>query len=82
MPEPIASFIGALQGWLFQAVVLPVLVRAGALQYTEDAFNGTEEFVLGALEIVVLLAKKGRQPRMARTRRRAYGGRRIRDRGS
>lgn len=37
---------------------------------------------VGLEEIVVLLAKKGRQPRMARTRRRAYGGRRIRDRGS
>lgn len=37
---------------------------------------------VGLEEIVVLLAKKGRQPRMARARRRAYSGRRIRDRGS
>jgi len=33
-------------------------------------------------EIVALVAKKGRQHRMARAQRRAYGGRRIRDRGS
>jgi sterol desaturase/sphingolipid hydroxylase (fatty acid hydroxylase superfamily) len=56
MPEPIASVVGALQGWLFQALVLPTLAWAGVLQYTEDAFNGTEEFVLGALEIALLMA--------------------------
>ena len=33
-------------------------------------------------ELMALVAKKGRQPRMARARCRAYGGRRIRDRGS
>lgn len=33
-------------------------------------------------EILELLAKKGRQHRMVRGRRRPYGGRRIRDRGS
>jgi len=56
VPEPLASLIGTLQGWLFQSVVLPLLAWAGALQYTEDAFNGTEEFVLGALEIGLLVA--------------------------
>ena len=56
MPEPVASVVGALQGWLFQAFVLPALAWSGALQYTEDAFNGTEEFVLGALEIALLMA--------------------------
>ncbi len=56
MPEPIASFVGALQAWLFQTLVLPALAWAGALRYTEDAFNGTEEFVLGALEIAMLVA--------------------------
>ena len=50
MPEPIASFIGALQAWLFESVVLPALAWAGALRYTEDAFNGTEEFVLVVLD--------------------------------
>jgi sterol desaturase/sphingolipid hydroxylase (fatty acid hydroxylase superfamily) len=56
VPEPLAGVVGALQGWLFQTVVLPLLAWSGALQYTEDAFNGTEEFVLGALEIGLLAA--------------------------
>jgi sterol desaturase/sphingolipid hydroxylase (fatty acid hydroxylase superfamily) len=56
VPEPIASFVGVLQAWLFESVVLPALAWAGALRYTEDAFNGTEEFVLGALEIALLVA--------------------------
>lgn len=37
---------------------------------------------VGFDEILEMLAKKGRQHRMARLRRRAYGGRRMRDRGS
>lgn len=37
---------------------------------------------VGFAEIVEMLAKKGRQHRMARPRRRAYGGPRMRDRGS
>ena len=56
MPEPVASFVGAIQGWLFEHAVLPLLAWAGALQYTEDAFNGTEDVVLGALEIALLVA--------------------------
>lgn len=56
MPEPVASFVGALQGWLFQTLVLPALAALGALRFTEDAFNGTEEFVLGVLEIALLVA--------------------------
>jgi sterol desaturase/sphingolipid hydroxylase (fatty acid hydroxylase superfamily) len=56
VPESLASLIGTVQGWLFQSVVLPLLAWAGALQYAEDAFNGTEEFVLGALEIGLLAA--------------------------
>ena len=37
---------------------------------------------VGLNEIVAMLAKKGRQHRMARRRRRAYGVRRMRDQGS
>jgi len=37
---------------------------------------------VGFEEIEQMLAKKGRQHRMARPRRRAYGGPRMRDRGS
>jgi hypothetical protein len=43
LPEPLAGWLGALQGWLFQALVLPVIQWAGLTMYTEDAFNGTED---------------------------------------
>jgi len=55
VPGPVATFVGEMQGWLFQTLVLPTLAALGALQYTEDAFNGTEEFVLGALEVAILI---------------------------
>jgi len=38
--------------------------------------------LVGLKEIVLLLAKKGRQRSIARSRRRPYGVRRVRDRGS
>lgn len=56
LPEPLAGWIGALQGWLFQALVLPVIQWAGLTMYTEDAFNGTEDMIYGALEIAILVA--------------------------
>ncbi len=56
LPEPLAGWIGALQGWLFQALVLPVIQWAGLTMYTEDAFNGTEDVLYGALEIAILVA--------------------------
>lgn len=56
VPDALASLVGTLQAWLFEHAVLPVLAWAGALQYTEDAFNGTEEFVLGVLELALMMA--------------------------
>jgi sterol desaturase/sphingolipid hydroxylase (fatty acid hydroxylase superfamily) len=56
MPDAIATFVGGLQGWLFEHAVLPLLAAIGALRYTDDAFNGTEELVLGVLEIAILMA--------------------------
>jgi sterol desaturase/sphingolipid hydroxylase (fatty acid hydroxylase superfamily) len=56
LPEPLAGWFGAVQGWLFQALVLPLLQVAGLTMYTEDAFNATEDFMLGVVEIAVLVA--------------------------
>ena len=78
MPEPIASLVGAVQGWLFQTLVLPVLASLGALRHTEDAFNGTEEFVLGALEIVILMAILLPLERFLPYERRSAGSRAVR----
>jgi sterol desaturase/sphingolipid hydroxylase (fatty acid hydroxylase superfamily) len=78
LPEPIASIVGSLQGWLFQAVVLPLLAALGALRYTEDAFNGTEEFVLGAIEIALLMAVLLPLERLRPYERRPAGSRAVR----
>ncbi len=56
LPEPLAGWLGALQGGLFQALVLPFVQWAGLASYTEDAFNATEDFLYGALEIALLAA--------------------------
>lgn len=42
--------------WLFEALVLPVLGRADLLAYAEDAFDFTEWFLIGAIEVVLLAA--------------------------
>ncbi len=56
LPEPLAGWFGALQGWLFQALVLPLLQAGGLAMYTEDAFNATEDVLWGLFEVGVLVA--------------------------
>jgi sterol desaturase/sphingolipid hydroxylase (fatty acid hydroxylase superfamily) len=54
--DTLRHWLGEAQGALFQGVVLPVIQWTGLAVYTEDAFDGTEEFLLGALEILLLMA--------------------------
>ena len=56
LPEPFAGWFGALQGALFQALVLPLLQFAGLTMYTEDAFNATEDLLWASLEVALLVA--------------------------
>ena len=56
LPDWLASWIGQLQGWLFQTLVLPFIEWAGLSIYVDDAFDGTEMLLLGALEVVALAA--------------------------
>jgi sterol desaturase/sphingolipid hydroxylase (fatty acid hydroxylase superfamily) len=56
LPEPFAGWFGALQGALFQALVLPLLQFAGLTMYTEDAFNATEDLLWGVVEVALLVA--------------------------
>jgi len=44
----------AVQGWLFQSVVLPLIYQLGLGEWTEEAFNGTEWFLVGLLELALL----------------------------
>lgn len=58
-PETLARWLGESQGWVFEHLVMPVLGWAGAGVYLDDAFNGTEEVLTGALEVGLLLAILG-----------------------
>lgn len=42
------------QGWLFQSLVEPFLYHAGLGDIAEEAFTGTEWFLIGVLELVLL----------------------------
>lgn len=42
------------QAWLFQAVVQPILYVTGMGDIAEDAFTGTEWFLIGVVELVLI----------------------------
>lgn len=54
MIEQLNSVFAAVQGWLFQSVVLPLMYLLGLGAWTEDAFNGTEWFMIGVIELALL----------------------------
>ena len=47
---------GNLHGWLFEAIVQPVVFLLGFGEYTEEAFEGTEWFMIGVCELALLFA--------------------------
>ncbi|NEX61162.1 sterol desaturase family protein [Noviherbaspirillum galbum] len=56
MIQTLVNVFGDAQGWLFEAVVQPVLFHAGLGDLAEEAFTGTEWFLLGIVELVLLYA--------------------------
>ena len=44
------------QGWLFETLVQPAVFALGLGEFAESAFNGTEWFMIGALELLLLYA--------------------------
>ena len=45
---------GALQGWVFESVVQPLIYQFGFGAYTEEAFEGTEWLLIGVCELALL----------------------------
>ena len=43
-----------LQGWLFQAMIEPLIYATGLGEFTEQAFEGTEWLLIGLFEITLL----------------------------
>ena len=54
MIEWITNLFAALQDRVFETAVLPVMYMAGLGGYAEQAFDWTEFFLIGAIEIVLL----------------------------
>lgn len=54
MIDAFTDLFAALQGSLFQAVVQPLVFALGLGEYVEEAFTGTEWFLVGVCELLVL----------------------------
>lgn len=51
-----AQGFNAAQGWLFQSLVEPLLFRYGGAGILDQAYDGTEIFLLGVLQVMLLYA--------------------------
>ncbi|MDL2354617.1 MAG: sterol desaturase family protein [Pseudomonadota bacterium] len=54
MIQFLIDLFGAVQGWLFEHAVEPFMFFAGLGEFTEDAFEGTEWFLIGMVELAAL----------------------------
>jgi sterol desaturase/sphingolipid hydroxylase (fatty acid hydroxylase superfamily) len=54
MIQLLTDWFAQVQGWLFQAVIEPALYHAGLGDVIEDAFEGTEWFLIGLCEMVLI----------------------------
>lgn len=62
--DGLAAFLSLVQQWLFEGAVQPLLFAIGAMRWQEDAFDATEWFVIGALEVAVLAVVLGAAQRL------------------
>src|SRR5205085_2385250 len=56
MIDAACGWLAALQAWLFERAVEPLLYRIGAMDHADMAFEAVEVALIGGLEIVVLAA--------------------------
>ena len=54
MINTLVDLFSEVQGWLFQAIVEPAIFHLALGEFTEQAFEGTEWFLVGLCEIVLL----------------------------
>ena len=50
----LAEWFGMAQGWLFEAVIQPLVYQLGFGEFTEEAFEGTEWLLIGVCEMILL----------------------------
>jgi sterol desaturase/sphingolipid hydroxylase (fatty acid hydroxylase superfamily) len=56
MIDTLVGLFSSLQGWLFQAIVQPLMFQLNLGEFIEEAFEGTEWFLVGMCEIALLYA--------------------------
>ncbi len=56
MIPPLVELFSAAQGWLFESAVQPFIYHFGLGEFTEEAFEGTEWFLIGICELALLYA--------------------------
>ena len=54
MIQFLIDLFGAAQGWLFEHAVEPFMFVSGLGEFTEEAFEGTEWFLIGVVELATL----------------------------
>jgi len=54
MIQFLIDLFGTAQGWLFEHAVEPFMFVTGLGEYTEEAFEGTEWFLIGMIELAAL----------------------------
>ena len=54
MIENLVDYFAVVQAWLFESIVQPFLFRAGLGEFSENAFEGTEWFLIGILELLLI----------------------------
>ena len=52
----LVDLFASAQGWLFETVVQPMVFHLGLGEFTEEAFEGTEWFLIGVCELALLYA--------------------------
>lgn len=56
MINTLVDLFAMAQGWLFETIVQPLIFHLGLGEFAEEAFEGTEWFLIGVCEIALLYA--------------------------
>jgi sterol desaturase/sphingolipid hydroxylase (fatty acid hydroxylase superfamily) len=59
MLETLTTWYAAAHQWLFESVVQPIMFQVGLAAWTEQAFNASEWFLIGVIEISLLAVVLG-----------------------
>lgn len=51
----LADYFASAQAWIFETIVQPLLFHSGLGQFAENAFEGTEWFLIGVCEMLLIL---------------------------